>query len=141
MYFFVHTAGHIFTAVSSLLRWWKLLPDLAGTFITAGGGTPRASDTFNTDHDDYGDATTDSFVTASVAPDGSLALIYLSHASTITIDQSKLQAGYTAKWIDPDSGASYAGTAGATYNSGAADGSKPVNNSVGDPDWVLALVG
>ena len=138
-YFFTNTAGNIITAVSSLPGWWKLLPDLTGSFITAGGGTPLASDTYDENRTDYGGATTDNFVTASVAPDGSLALIYLSHASTITIDQTKLQSGYTVKWIDPDSGAVYAGTPGGTYNSGAADGSKPILNSTGDPDWVLAL--
>ena len=136
-YFFTHTAGHIYTAVSSLPGWWKLLPDVGNTLVTAGGGTPVASDSGA----HYGEATTDSYVTASYAADGSLALIYLSHASTITVDTALVTAGYSAKWIDPDSGTVYAGTTGTTYNSGATDGSKPVLNSVGDPDWVLALKG
>jgi len=136
-YFFTHTAGHIYTAVSSLPGWWKLLPDVGNTLITAGGGTPVASDSGA----HYGEAVTDSYVTASYAPDGSLALIYLSHATTITVNTTLITAGYSVKWIDPDSGTVYAGTPGTTYNSGATDGSKPILNSVGDPDWVLALKG
>lgn len=140
-YFFVHIAGNMRSAVEALPGWWKLLPDLTGTFITAGGGTPRASDTYDEDRIDYGNAFTDDFVTASVASDGSVALIYLSNASTITINQAKLQANYTVKWIDPSTGAVHAGTPGSTYNSGAVDGTKAILNSTGDPDWVLALVG
>lgn len=135
-YYYAFTAGNIRRAVEALPGWWKLLPD-NGVLITAGAGTPVATDSGV----HYGETFTDSYVTASYAADGSLALIYLSHATAITIDQTKMRAGYTAKWIDPDSGASYAGTTGSTYNSGAADGSKAILNSVGDPDWVLALIG
>lgn len=138
-YFYLSTAASIRTAVESLPGWWKLLPDTTNALVTAGGGTPVASDT-DTGSSNYGEATTDSFVTASYAPDGSLALMYLSHASTITIDQSLLAAGYSAKWIDPDAGTAYAGTAGSSYDSGATDGTKPILNNQGDPDWVLALV-
>jgi len=134
-YFFTHTARAIRAAVEALPGWHKLQPDLSNALVTAGGGTPVASDSGT----HYGEATTDTFVTASRAPDKSLALIYLSHAATITIDESQLAAGYLAKWIDPDTGTVYAGTPGTTYNSGAADGSKPASNAHGDPDWVLAL--
>ena len=65
-----------------------------------------------------------------------LAVIYLSHATTITIDQTKMVAGYAAWWVDPVTGAKTSTTAGSTYNSAT-----PGNNSQGDPDWVLVLQG
>jgi hypothetical protein len=73
-------------------------------------------------------------VAASKTPDGSLALIYMPLATTITIDQTKMLAGYGAKWMDPASGVLTAATVGSTYNS-TAQGS----NSVGAPDWALVL--
>lgn len=139
-YYFTHVAGNIRSAIEALPGWHKLQPDVNSTLVTGGRGTHCSETTSGGGGSQYGTATTDSYVTASWVSDGSLALIYLSHATTITIDQSKMRGGYTARWIDPSSGAAYAGTTGSTYNSGAADGSKAVSNSAGDPDWVLALV-
>ena len=88
---------------------------------------------------------TDNYVTASRTPTGSLAVIFMSHPSTIKVDTSKLQAGYVARWMDPLTGTQYAATptstngATATYNSGSAQGGKGVDNSAGDPDWVLVF--
>ena len=69
----------------------------------------------------------------------------MSHASAITVDTSKLQAGYVAQWMDPLTGTQYAATptstngAITTYNSGVAQGSRGVNNSAGAGDWVLVF--
>lgn len=134
-YWYTTCAGKIRDLVESLPDWWLLIPDISNQLVTAGRGARRTTD----NGVEYGNATTDSYVTASRTPGGSLALIYLSHASTITIDQTKMGAGYTATWVDPDSCATYPATEGSTYNSGAADGSKPVNNNRGQPDWVLVL--
>jgi Putative collagen-binding domain of a collagenase len=73
-------------------------------------------------------------VAASITPSGSLAMLYLPNATTITINQSLMQSGYTATWVDPVSGATSPATPGSTYNSTAQG-----NNSQGDPDWVLVL--
>jgi Protein of unknown function (DUF4038)/Putative collagen-binding domain of a collagenase len=127
--------GAIVAAFSALPGWHKLIPDTSSTFITAGRGTRATSLTSGGSGGQYS-GTTDTWVTGSVAPDGSLAVIYMSHGSTITIDQSKMRAGYTATWIDPVTGATSPATAGSTYNSTAKG-----NNSQGDPDWVLALQG
>jgi hypothetical protein len=78
--------------------------------------------------------TSDAYVTASRTPTGSLAVIYMSHASSITVDQTRMAAGYGAKWYDPASGAVQSATPGTTYNSAPLG-----NNSAGDPDWVLVL--
>jgi hypothetical protein len=126
----VHPA--IVSAWTGLPGWQKLISDWGNALVTAGRGTP-AADTATGSNGYTGN--TDSYVAASVAADGSLALIYCAQAFSVTIDQSKMAAGYTATWIDPVNGAVTAGTPGSTYNSGTAKGS----NSAGDPDWVLAL--
>ena len=127
---FASEAPNVRQAFESLPGWHRLLPDLNSALVIAGRGTRAAySNQFYL-------ANTDNYVAASRTPDGSLAVIYCAAAFSITIDQSKLGAGYTVTWIDPASGAQSAGTPGATYNS-AAQGS----NSAGGADWVLALQG
>ncbi len=119
-------------AFRNLPGWQKLVSDWNSALVTAGRGT-RSADT-STGSGGY-DANTDNYVSASRAADGSLAVIYCAQAFSITIDQSKMAAGYTVIWIDPVNGATSAGTPGSTFNSGTAKGS----NSAGDPDWVLVL--
>jgi hypothetical protein len=117
----------------SLTGWHRLIADTSSQLVTGGRGTHISA------IDSGGGGTayttnTDSYVTASRTPDGTLAVIYMSHASTITIDESKMVAGYTATWVDPASGATSTATPGPTYNSGSKG-----SNSVGDADWVLVL--
>lgn len=138
-YYYASVAGKIRALIESLPAWYRLVPDTSSKMVTAGRGTYATPVVSGGSGTQYGTATTDNYVTASRTPDGSLALIYLSHASAVTVDQGTLQPGYTASWVDPDSLAIYAGTPGGTYNSGAADGAKPVLNNRGDPDWVLVL--
>ena len=59
-------------------------------------------------------------------------MIYLSHATTIGIDEAAMGAGYVAHWLDPATGATIPATAGPSYTS-------PGKNSAGGPDWVLVL--
>jgi len=123
---------------SALPGWHLLEADVDSDLVTAGRGTKKglySSDQF------YGEGSggggtgdSDSYVTASRTPNGSLAVIYMSHASTITIDETKMAAGYTATWVDPASGDTAAATAGSSY-----DSSDPGTNSDGGADWVLVL--
>jgi hypothetical protein len=126
-------SANIVSAFTSLPGWHLLLPDTGSALVTAGRGT-RA--TFTTSQ--YEPANTDAYVTASITPTGSLAVIYMSHGTTITIDESQVggAGNYTAKRMDPDSGTLTTVTAGTTYNSTAWG-----NNGKGDPDWVLVLFG
>ena len=128
-WWWANNSKNIADAFTALPGWHLLIPDTSSLLVTAGRGTRK---TFTGTQ--YEPANTDAYVTASRVPDGSLAVIYLSHGATITIDQSKMAAGYTATWIDPVTGATSSATPGTTYNS-TAKGS----NSKGDPDWVLAL--
>jgi Protein of unknown function (DUF4038) len=129
-----NSAGAIRAAVEALPNWHLLVPDTSSALITSGRGTHASSLSSGGGGGQYEVAFTDSYVTGSRAPDGSLALIYMSHASTIGIDQSKMAAGYSAWWIDPVSGAKAQTATGSSYTSSG-------NNSGGDPDWALALIG
>jgi hypothetical protein len=129
----------IASAFSGLTDWSSLLPDTNSQLVTSGRGTHAAGNT-----DFYG-PDTDNYVTASRTPNGDLGVVYLSHARTITVDTSKLLAGYVARWMDPLTGAQYSATPTATngaintYNSGVAQGAKGINNSAGGPDWILVF--
>jgi Protein of unknown function (DUF4038) len=128
---FTAWAGNMRDLVEGLPGWERLIPDTSSQLVTAGRGT-RA--TYNGSAGQGWVDLTDSYVTASRVADGSLAVIYMTHAATITIDESKMAAGYTATWVDPASCATSSATPGTTYNSGAKG-----NNSAGNPDWVLVL--
>lgn len=131
--FFATTAGAIRAAFEALPGWHLLIPDTSSLLVTAGRGTRATSLSSGGGGGSY-TGSTDAYVSASRVPDGSLAVIYMSHGSTITVDQAQMVTGYTATWLDPVTGATSAATPGSTYNS-TAKGS----NSAGGPDWVLVL--
>jgi hypothetical protein len=118
---------------TSLPGWHKLVPDTGSALVTSGRGSKSTSAAPGfTPANSYGD--TDNYVAASRVSDGSLAVIYCGQHFSITIDQAKMAAGYTATWVDPSSLAVTAATAGSSYNS-----TPQGNNSAGNPDWVLVL--
>ena len=131
--FTTSTVGAIASFFSGLADWNKLIPDTGNVFITAGRGTRGTCDgaggVFNFRN-------TSTYVSGSVTPSGSLAVIYCKAAMSITIDQTKVAAGYTATWVDPVSLATQSTATGSTYASSGLG-----NNSAGDPDWVLVLQG
>src|SRR6185312_1898098 len=90
--------GRIATYFGGLTDWHKLIPDTGNVFITAGRGTRGTCDApasgFNV-------RTGNTYVAGSITPNGTLAVIYCRAAMSITIDQSKMNAGYTATWVDP----------------------------------------
>jgi hypothetical protein len=138
--FYTNVMPAVVAAFGGLTGWQGLAPDTASALVTAGRGTHASAIASGGGGSPY-IANTDTYVTASRTADtgsgSSLAVIYSGKALNITIDQSKMKAGYTATWVDPLTGATQAGTAASTYNSAAAVG----NNSAGDPDWVLVLRG
>jgi Protein of unknown function (DUF4038)/Putative collagen-binding domain of a collagenase len=133
--------GKIRSLFQSLTDWHLLMPDISNTLVTVGKGSPAAAIASAGRYSGFPSASTDPYVCASVTSSGSLAVIYCCVAFNITIDQSKMQAGYAATWVDPANGTTYAGTPGSTYNSANVDGSKPASNSAGNADWVLVLQG
>lgn len=136
--FYTSVMPAITTAFKNLTGWHLLAPDTSSVLVTAGRGTHVTPITSGGSGTPY-IGNTDNYVTASRTPDSGsgsdLAVIYCGLAFSITIDQTKMRSGYTVTWIDPVSGATFAGTPGSTYNSATARG----NNSAGDPDWVLVL--
>ena len=131
--FYTSQVPAISTYFRSLPNWHLLIADTSSQLVTAGRGTHASPITSGGSGTPY-TSNSDAYVTASRTPDGTLAVIYMSHPSTITIDQTKMVAGYTATWVDPADGTTSAATPGTTYNSGSEG-----TNSVGDADWVLVL--
>lgn len=129
-------SANIVAAFTALTGWHLLLPDTGSVLVTAGRGTRASAFVSGGGGGQYEPANTDAYVTASVTATGSLAVIYLSHGTTITIDESQVggAGNYTARRMDPDSGTLTTLTPGTTYNSASWG-----NNGKGDPDWVLVL--
>jgi hypothetical protein len=121
--------------VESLPNWNLLVPDTGNVFVTAGRGTRATGLTSGgAGGTNYGPA--DAYVAASLVADGSLAVLYCGQAFSVTVNQAKMQAGYSAYWVDPESLVATPVTAAATYSSAGRG-----NNSAGQPDWALILVG
>jgi Protein of unknown function (DUF4038)/Putative collagen-binding domain of a collagenase len=133
-WYYVNNAGKIRALMESLPNWQNLIPDTSSLLVTSGRGTHASTYSSGGGGGQYEIAFTDSYVTASRTAAGDLAVIYLSHGTTITIDQTKMVSGYLAYWADPITGAKTTTSTGSTYNSTAKG-----NNSQGDPDWVLIL--
>ena len=132
--FLTTTLPAICDVFTSFTGWHKLRPDTSSALVTAGRGT-------HISHLASGGGATaysggNSYVTASITSDGTLAVIYIPASTTITIDESQMAAGYTANWVDPIDGTTTSATTGTTYNS-----STPGTNSAGGSDWVLVLQG
>ena len=119
---------------TSLRNWHKLAPDTSSAFITSGRGT-RVASPAPADYYPFGYGDGDDYVAGSITADGSLAVIYCGQHFSITVDTSKLAAGYGARWIDPVTCAATSATPGSSYNSAPLG-----NNSAGNPDWVLVLM-
>lgn len=112
--------------------WWKLVPDTSSLLVTAGRGTHKAP--IASDGTPYSGGNT--YVSASLAPDGTLAVIYnpAANTQTITVNGSLMVPGYTATWVDPADGATVNAGISSTYTRSA-------TNSVGEHDWLLVLQG
>ena len=109
--------------------WWTLVPDADGTFLTAGQGEDV---TTGTQEGGFADVLESDRATAAIADDGSLAVVYVPTARTITLDVSRLADGVRAVWVDPVSGERQDAALAETFTT-------PGENAGGDEDWVLLL--
>ncbi|WP_167880430.1 DUF4038 domain-containing protein [Nocardioides guangzhouensis] len=108
--------------------WHRLRPDFSSSFITAGRGTRGSARNEYLPGDRGG-----TYVTGARTTDGKLAVIYLPDARRpITIAQSKMGPGYTARWVNPVNGKSVATRARARY-------SRTVPHGDRANDWLLVL--
>lgn len=127
---FLHFA--VFNAFMKTKQWWALVPDQAHAVLTAGYGT----------FDDSGTvlyANTSDYCTCARVPDGSLVLIYMPVAQTMTVDMTKLRGTVTCRWLDPTTGTFYTDAASPHTNTGSHQFSRADANSTGDHDWLLIL--
>ena len=116
-------------AVSKLHHWYQLRPDIhSGQILTGDRGTKI------TDDEDTYTSPSNDYITGSLTPDGSLALIYLPRGGTAHVTWAHMAAsGRKAMWLDPTNGALRSAPAGRTSYS------SPSNNAAGQPDWYLVL--
>ncbi len=115
-------------AVSKLPRWFRLVPDIrSGKVLTGDRGTKIDSD------DPYTDPTND-YLTGSITPDGTLALVYLPRGGTAHVTWAHMARTHRrATWLDPTTGKKRSVRAGRTsYRA-------PARNAAGQPDWYLVL--
>jgi hypothetical protein len=126
--------GAVMNTFSGLNGWHLLVPDTSSALVTAGRGTHAAEFTSGGSGGQYSSGNT--YVSASVTADGSLAVCYLPGSTTITVNTALLASGWAATWIDPVSMATSSAGSGPTFNSTAKG-----NNSAGSPDWVLVFQG
>lgn len=119
---------------ASFPNWHQLVPDTDSSFVTAGRGTKSDYVTSSGGGGgEYNSSDTQApYVTASITADGTLAVVYFPVDQTVTVNDAELNAGYTATWVDPISGATSSATIASTY-------SPTGNNSLGGPDWLLVF--
>lgn len=112
------------------LPWWNLVPDQSHTVVTAGLGS-------------YGTIQTrvswSDFCTAARTPDGSIVVVYMPTARTITVNMASLKAPAAARWFDPTNGTYTTIPGGPFANTGTRQFTPPGDNSHGETDWVLLL--
>lgn len=117
--------GHV-RDVFAGLPWWTLQPDVDGHFLTTGRGRPLSGPEVSADVLDSDAAT------ASVAPDGSAAAVYVPTERELTIDETVLAPGVRAAWVDPSTGRERPTTVRPDYRT-------PGENADGDEDWLLVF--
>jgi len=104
------------------IDWWTLVPDSANTFLTAGVGSGGSR------------------AVASRASSGSLALVYMPTARTLTLAMGQLAGPHVrARWFDPANGA-YTTVSGSPFPASGSQAFAPTgSNAHGLGDWVLVL--
>jgi len=127
------TPGALQTAQAvSLFRsvdWWRLVPDVDGTFLVSGRGDDTTTGTLE---GGFADVLESNRATAAITGDGSLAAVYVPTSRTIGLDLGRLAAGARAQWCDPVSGRCKDASLTARMRT-------PGSNAGGDQDWLLLV--
>jgi hypothetical protein len=108
-------------------KWFDLVPDRDHQVLIHGYGKFSKDDPIPDD----------TYATAALTTDGSLAMAYLPDIRKVTFDMSKLSGQTTARWFDPTNAVFT--DIGTFANSGTQDFTPPGDNGSGDGDWVLLL--
>ncbi|WP_277454717.1 DUF4038 domain-containing protein [Janibacter sp. DB-40] len=113
--------GHV-RDVFAGVEWWRLVPDAKGAFLTGGRGEAW----------ERGDVLDSDLATATIAPDGSVAVVYVPTQRTITIETGALADDVSASWVDPSTGQTQPAGVQPQYRT-------PGQNGDGDGDWLLVF--
>ena len=114
----------------SAIPWQDLEPDEKHAVLISGTGDPGDMN-LRVSKSDY--------ATAAKTADGSVVVVYMPTARTVTLNMAGLTAPAMAKWFDPTNGA-YTEVPGIPIaNTGTKQFTPPGNNHDGDGDWVLLL--
>lgn len=112
------------------LPWQDLTPDQDHTILKAGFGTYGTFETRVSQSD---------YATAAVLPDGTLGVVYMPTARTVTINMQAFRRSTRARWFDPTTGEYHNVPGGLLANRGTHQFTPPGKNHDGDTDWVLLL--
>ncbi|AUS96054.1 hypothetical protein CDQ84_03130 [Clostridium thermosuccinogenes] len=115
-----HHMSHLKELFTSV-KWYQMIPDTTHVLVTKGYGSGEE------------------FAPACYSEDGSLAIVYIPTACTLTIDTDKFSGETEAYWFDPTSGM-YIDIGNVTIQ-GEKKFKTPGKNSDGDEDWVLLFKG
>lgn len=115
-------------------KWYDLVPDQNGSFLTSGQGEYIGYIQHNAD----GSIKQNDYITAALTTDGSTGFMYLPTPRTITVNMSKLSGQVTARWFDPTTNTFT--DIGTFANSGSRQFTPPsVAHADGARDWLLVL--
>ena len=112
------------------LPWQDLVPDQDHTVVTAGLGTFGTLKTRVSESD---------YCTAARTPDGSVVIVYMPTARTVSVNMASLKAPARAQWFDPTNGTYTTIPGGPFANAGTRPFTPPGKNHDGEDDWVLML--
>ncbi len=103
-------------------EWWRLRPDIDGSFMVSGrGGWLRKS------------------AIAAMADDGSFGMVYIPNRRRVTLDLDLLEGTpIVAEWMDPSTGDTTAAD-GSPIDASRQTFHPPGRNASGDPDWILVV--
>jgi hypothetical protein len=105
--------------------WHELVPDSAGAIVTSGVGEGVGT------------------ITASAAPDGKLAMIYVPStgrgARELSVDLKRFTGPIAASWFNPTDGSFRPAADNPLENSGSWQFQTPGDNGTNTNDWLLVL--
>ena len=127
----------------SSLPWQVLVPDQEHKVVTAGFGAFGDGEVqfkeSNLTAKIMQRVSQSDFATAAATGDGSLEVVYVPTARTITVNMASLKNSSSGRWFDPTNGTSTAIPGGPFANTGTRQFAPPGNHHGGDSDWILVL--
>jgi hypothetical protein len=116
------------------LAWWNLVPDQNHAFVVSGYGILYTNLSSNTA---TGTVSTDTYLTAGITPDGTLGVVYMPTARSISVNMALFSGPVTVQWFDPSDNV-YTPVLGSPFANSGSQVFTPIGpDSDGNGDWVL----